>query len=87
MLGVRFLDVDFIALKLPCSRLSGELIHIYCTVKLRPAAVHGRRRDQPLGAGSLYLGETVDRIHKTNQFSTIGTFVSSGCIRLRGAEQ
>ena len=33
-----------------------------------------------LGACSLYLGEAVDRIHKTIQPSTIGTFVSSGCI-------
>ncbi len=36
----------------------------------------------PLGARALYLGGTVYRIHGTNQPSTIGTFVSSGCIRL-----
>jgi len=30
----------------------------------------------------LYLGQTLYRIHGTNQPSTIGTFVSSGCIRL-----
>jgi lipoprotein-anchoring transpeptidase ErfK/SrfK/transposase-like protein len=36
----------------------------------------------PLGARALYLGQTVYRIHGTNQPSTIGTFVSSGCIRL-----
>jgi len=36
----------------------------------------------PLGARTLYLGKTVYRIHGTNQPSTIGTFVSSGCIRL-----
>ena len=36
----------------------------------------------PLGARALYLGNTVYRIHGTNQPSTIGTFVSSGCIRL-----
>ena len=36
----------------------------------------------PMGARALYLGETVYRIHGTNQPSTIGTFVSSGCIRL-----
>jgi lipoprotein-anchoring transpeptidase ErfK/SrfK len=36
----------------------------------------------PLGARALYLGKTVYRIHGTNQPSTIGTFVSSGCIRL-----
>jgi hypothetical protein len=35
----------------------------------------------PLGARALYLGKTVYRIHGTNQPSTIGTFVSSGCIR------
>ncbi len=36
----------------------------------------------PLGARAMYLGATVYRIHGTNQPSTIGTFVSSGCIRL-----
>ena len=36
----------------------------------------------PLGARALYLGKTVYRIHGTNQPSTIGTFISSGCIRL-----
>jgi lipoprotein-anchoring transpeptidase ErfK/SrfK len=36
----------------------------------------------PLGARALYLGNTVYRIHGTNQPSTIGQFVSSGCIRL-----
>ena len=36
----------------------------------------------PLGARALYLGSTLYRIHGTNQPSTIGSFVSSGCIRL-----
>src|SRR5262245_6234625 len=36
----------------------------------------------PLGARAMYLGGTVYRIHGTNQPSTIGSFVSSGCIRL-----
>jgi lipoprotein-anchoring transpeptidase ErfK/SrfK len=36
----------------------------------------------PLGARALYLGKTIYRIHGTNQPSTIGSFVSSGCIRL-----
>jgi lipoprotein-anchoring transpeptidase ErfK/SrfK len=36
----------------------------------------------PMGARALYLGKTLYRIHGTNQPSTIGTFVSSGCIRL-----
>jgi lipoprotein-anchoring transpeptidase ErfK/SrfK len=36
----------------------------------------------PLGARALYLGDTLYRIHGTNQPSTIGSFVSSGCIRL-----
>jgi lipoprotein-anchoring transpeptidase ErfK/SrfK len=34
----------------------------------------------PLGARAMYLGNTVYRIHGTNQPSTIGQFVSSGCI-------
>ena len=36
----------------------------------------------PLGARALYLGETVYRIHGTNQPQTIGQSVSSGCFRL-----
>lgn len=36
----------------------------------------------PLGARALYLGKTLYRIHGTNQPSTIGSNVSSGCIRL-----
>ncbi|MGN6461368.1 MAG: L,D-transpeptidase [Pseudolabrys sp.] len=36
----------------------------------------------PLGARALSLRTTLYRIHGTNQPSTIGTFVSSGCIRL-----
>ena len=36
----------------------------------------------PLGARAMYLGNTEYRIHGTNQPSTIGTFVSSGCVRL-----
>ena len=40
----------------------------------------------PLGARALYLGKSLYRIHGTNQPSTIGTFVSSGCIRLTNAD-
>jgi lipoprotein-anchoring transpeptidase ErfK/SrfK len=36
----------------------------------------------PLGARAMYLGNTVYRIHGTNQPSTIGGHVSSGCIRM-----
>ena len=36
----------------------------------------------PLGARALYLGDTVYRIHGTNQPQTIGHAVSSGCFRL-----
>jgi lipoprotein-anchoring transpeptidase ErfK/SrfK len=36
----------------------------------------------PLGARAMYLGGTEYRIHGTNDPSTIGKFVSSGCIRL-----
>lgn len=36
----------------------------------------------PLGARALYLGQTVYRIHGTNQPRTIGHAVSSGCFRL-----
>jgi lipoprotein-anchoring transpeptidase ErfK/SrfK len=36
----------------------------------------------PLGARALYLGNTIYRIHGTNQPQTIGSAVSSGCFRL-----
>lgn len=36
----------------------------------------------PLGARALYIGQTVYRIHGTNQPQTIGHAVSSGCFRL-----
>jgi len=40
----------------------------------------------PLGARALYLGETLYRIHGTNDPSSIGTFRSSGCIRMLNAD-
>ena len=40
----------------------------------------------PLGARALYLGNTVYRIHGTNQPQTIGSAVSSGCFRLANPE-
>jgi lipoprotein-anchoring transpeptidase ErfK/SrfK len=36
----------------------------------------------PLGARALYLGSTAYRIHGTNQPTTIGRHISSGCIRM-----
>jgi lipoprotein-anchoring transpeptidase ErfK/SrfK len=36
----------------------------------------------PLGARAMYLGSSEYRIHGTNAPSTIGKFVSSGCVRL-----
>ncbi len=40
----------------------------------------------PLGARALYLGQTVYRIHGTNQPETIGHAVSAGCFRLVNAD-
>ncbi len=40
----------------------------------------------PLGARALYLGNTNYRIHGTNAPASIGTQVSSGCIRMRNAD-
>jgi lipoprotein-anchoring transpeptidase ErfK/SrfK len=40
----------------------------------------------PLGARALYIGSTLYRIHGTNEPWTIGTDVSSGCIRLINAD-
>jgi lipoprotein-anchoring transpeptidase ErfK/SrfK len=39
-------------------------------------------RDNPLGARALYLGDTLYRIHGTNEPWKLGGDVSSGCIRL-----
>jgi lipoprotein-anchoring transpeptidase ErfK/SrfK len=57
-----------------------------------PAAMRKRRPDlpafmaggpdNPLGARALYLGSSLYRIHGTNEPSTIGQAVSSGCIRM-----
>ncbi|MGV7211901.1 L,D-transpeptidase [Bradyrhizobium sp. UFLA05-112] len=40
----------------------------------------------PLGARAMYLGASEYRIHGTNDPTTIGKFVSSGCIRLTNAD-
>jgi lipoprotein-anchoring transpeptidase ErfK/SrfK len=40
----------------------------------------------PMGARALYLGDTVYRIHGTNQPQTIGQSISSGCFRLANGE-
>ncbi len=40
----------------------------------------------PLGARAIYLTGTVYRIHGTNKPSSIGTRVSSGCIRMLNAD-
>lgn len=40
----------------------------------------------PLGARALYLGNTLYRIHGTNESHTIGGAVSSGCIRMLNAD-
>jgi len=42
--------------------------------------------ENPLGARAMYLGSTLYRIHGTNAPWTIGTNVSSGCIRLRNED-
>jgi lipoprotein-anchoring transpeptidase ErfK/SrfK len=38
--------------------------------------------DNPLGSRAMYLGGTLYRIHGSNEPGTIGTAVSSGCIRM-----
>jgi lipoprotein-anchoring transpeptidase ErfK/SrfK len=40
----------------------------------------------PLGARAMYLGNTDYRIHGTNDPTTIGKHVSSGCIRLENSD-
>jgi len=42
--------------------------------------------DNPLGARAIYLGSSLYRIHGSNEPWTIGTNVSSGCIRMRNQD-
>ncbi|HEY7248552.1 MAG TPA: L,D-transpeptidase [Xanthobacteraceae bacterium] len=42
--------------------------------------------DNPLGARAMYLGSTLYRIHGSNEPWTIGTQISSGCIRMRNED-
>jgi lipoprotein-anchoring transpeptidase ErfK/SrfK len=42
--------------------------------------------ENPLGSRAMYLGSTLYRIHGSNEPWTIGTNVSSGCIRMRNAD-
>ncbi|MGB8818241.1 MAG: L,D-transpeptidase [Rhizobiaceae bacterium] len=42
--------------------------------------------ENPLGARAMYLGNSLYRIHGTNQPWTIGQNVSSGCIRMRNED-
>jgi len=42
--------------------------------------------ENPLGARALYLGNSLYRIHGSNEPWTIGTQVSSGCIRMRNED-
>jgi lipoprotein-anchoring transpeptidase ErfK/SrfK len=61
-----------------------------------PAEMRARRPDlprymaggiqNPLGARAMYLGSTLYRIHGSNEPWTIGTNVSSGCIRMRNED-
>lgn len=53
--------------------------------RILPAHMKGGPAN-PLGARALYLGSTLYRIHGTNQPSTIGRAVSSGCIRMRNED-
>jgi lipoprotein-anchoring transpeptidase ErfK/SrfK len=42
--------------------------------------------ENPLGARAMYIGSTLYRIHGSNEPWTIGTQVSSGCIRMRNED-
>jgi lipoprotein-anchoring transpeptidase ErfK/SrfK len=53
--------------------------------RVLPAYMEGGPAN-PLGARALYLGSTLYRIHGTNAPWTIGTNVSSGCIRMRNED-
>ncbi|CDZ31546.1 ErfK/YbiS/YcfS/YnhG family protein [Neorhizobium galegae bv. officinalis] len=50
-----------------------------------PARMEGGP-ENPLGARAMYLGSTLYRIHGTNAPWSIGSAVSSGCIRMRNED-
>ncbi|WP_310620298.1 L,D-transpeptidase [Flexibacterium corallicola] len=49
--------------------------------RILPAFMEGGPNN-PLGARAMYIGSTIYRIHGSNEPWTIGSAVSSGCIRL-----
>jgi lipoprotein-anchoring transpeptidase ErfK/SrfK len=53
--------------------------------RILPASMKGGPSN-PLGARALYLGDTLYRIHGSNEPWTIGHAVSSGCIRMRNED-
>jgi lipoprotein-anchoring transpeptidase ErfK/SrfK len=53
--------------------------------RILPASMKGGPAN-PLGARALYLGDTLYRIHGSNEPWTIGHAVSSGCIRMRNED-
>lgn len=53
--------------------------------KILPVTMEGGPNN-PLGARAMYLGDTLYRIHGTNQPWSIGKAVSSGCIRMRNED-
>ena len=60
----------------------------YAQVVARPARgfKHALRGGKSARAWVIYLGSTLYRIHGSNEPWTIGTQVSSGCIRLRNED-
>ena len=64
----------------PAPAAGGTMPMAMCQEMMRGMMAGGP--GNPLGARALYLGNTLYRIHGTNQPSTIGQTVSSGCIRL-----
>ena len=53
--------------------------------RILPAHMPGGPNN-PLGARAMYLGGSLYRIHGTNQASSIGRAMSSGCIRMLNSE-
>jgi lipoprotein-anchoring transpeptidase ErfK/SrfK len=53
--------------------------------KIIPSHMEGGP-ENPLGARAMYLGNSLYRIHGTNQPWSIGQAVSSGCIRMRNED-
>jgi lipoprotein-anchoring transpeptidase ErfK/SrfK len=84
MQRLSFPSLIFLSTMLACS--TTRLSPVPSAITLPPSGELSLPVENPLGARALYLGSTLYRIHGSNEPWTIGTQVSSGCIRMRNED-